>query len=60
MKKRTFSIEFKMDSANLVVNKDYSVTEACQAVGVSESALRRWVNQLKAERAGHTPLSSRH
>ena len=59
MNKRTFPIEFKRDSASLVVNKGYSVTEACQAVGVSESAMRRWVKQLKAEQGGHTPIGSK-
>ena len=59
MNKRTFSTEFKMDSASLVVNKGYRVMEACQAVGVSESAMRRWVKQLKAERGGHTPVGSK-
>jgi hypothetical protein len=39
MNKRTFSPEFKMDSASLVANKGYSVTEACQAVGVQAMSL---------------------
>ena len=59
MKKRTFPIEFKMESASLVVDKGYSVTEACKAVGVSDSAMRKWVKQLKAERGGQTPQGSK-
>ena len=59
MKKRTFPIEFKMESASLVVDKGYSVTEACEAVGVSDSAMRKWVKQLKAERGGQTPQGSK-
>ena len=59
MSKRTFSTEFKMDSSSLIVDKGYSVMEACQAVGVSESAMRRWVKPLKAERGGHTPVGSK-
>ena len=58
MKKTTFSTEFKIESASLVVDKGYSITEAYKAVGVSESAMRRWVKQLKKERAGHTPVGS--
>lgn len=53
--KSVFSSEFKQDAASLVLDKNYSYREACEAVGVGESALRRWVKQLKAERQGVTP-----
>jgi len=43
MKKRVFSPEFKKESASLVVDKQYSITDACTAVGVSDSAMRKWV-----------------
>ncbi|MFT6254503.1 MAG: transposase, partial [Granulosicoccus sp.] len=55
MKKPSFTTEFKVESANLVINQGYSINEACQAVGVSESAMRRWVMQLKEEQRGFTP-----
>lgn len=55
MKKRTFSTDFKIDSASLVVDKGYSIREAYEAVGVSESAMRDRVKQLQQERAGVTP-----
>ena len=59
MKKRVFSQEFKRESAILVVDKDYSITEACTAVGVSHSAMRKWVKQLREERSGTTPIGSK-
>ena len=59
MKKRTFSQDFKVESASLVLDKGYSITEARKAVGVSESALRRWVAQLQAEREGKTPQGNK-
>ncbi|MBX2807800.1 MAG: transposase [Cellvibrionaceae bacterium] len=59
MKKRVFSQEFKRESASLVVDKGYSTSEACQAVGVSDSAMRKWVKQLKEERGGQTPTGSK-
>ena len=59
MKKRTSPAEFKKESASLVVDQGYSLSEACQAVGVSDSAMRKWVNQLKAERGGQTPIGSK-
>ncbi len=59
MKKPSFTTEFKVESANLVINQGYSINEACQAVGVSESAMRRWVKQLKEEQRGFTPIGSK-
>jgi len=54
-KRRTFSPEFKREAADLVLNQSYSYPEACEALGVGETALRRWVSQLSSERSGITP-----
>jgi transposase len=42
-----FSLEFKQDAARLVIEKGYTQQEAADHLGVSLSAMRRWV---KAER----------
>lgn len=55
--RRTFSPEFKQQAASLVLDKTYSHIEASRSVGVAESVLRRWVNQLQQERQGITPQS---
>ena len=55
--RRSFSPEFKHDSASLVVDQGYSMTEAGRAVDVHENTLRKWVRQLEAERDGSTPKS---
>ena len=55
--RRTFSAEFKHEAAGLVLDQGYSHIEACRSLGVVESALRRWVNQLQLERSGVTPQS---
>jgi len=55
--RRSFSTEFKVEAASLVVDQGYGIAEASRAVDVGESALRRWVNQLRAERGGVTPTS---
>ncbi|OFC72752.1 transposase [Alteromonas confluentis] len=55
--RRSFSPEFKHDSASLVVDQGYSMTEASRAVDVHENTLRKWVRQLEAERGGSTPKS---
>ncbi len=53
--RRSFSAEFKREAAALVLDQGYSHIEACRSLGVVESALRRWVNQLQQERSGVTP-----
>ena len=56
--RRTFTPEFKLEAASLVLDKGYSYAEACRSLDVGESALRRWVEQLKAERDGVTPSAT--
>jgi len=55
--KRTFTQEFKREAANLVVTEKYSIADACKAMGVSSSAMRKWVKQLEQEKSGTTPLA---
>ncbi|GIU18094.1 transposase [Shewanella sp. MBTL60-112-B2] len=54
----TYSTEFKIDAANLVINQGYTIREACQATGVGPTAMRRWVIQLKQEFEGITPSTN--
>ena len=54
----SFSPEFKLEAAQLVTDKGYSVKEAALAMGVSDSAMRAWVKQLKSERQGISPKAS--
>jgi len=58
-KRRSFTPDFKQESACLVLDQGYKMTEASRAVGVGESTLRRWVEQLRAERQGTTPVGSK-
>lgn len=44
-----FTLEFKQDAARLVIEKGYTHQQAADSLGVSLSALRRWV---RAERGG--------
>ena len=55
--RQSFSIEFKHEAACLVLDQGYSVPEASRSLDVGETALRRWVDQLKLERGGETPKS---
>ena len=43
-KKSYFSSEFKQNAAQLVLSKGYSVKDAANSLGVSVSALRKWVH----------------
>ena len=54
--RKYFTTEFKQEAASLVLAQGDSIKEACQAMGVGESAMRRWVKQLNAERGGVTPI----
>ena len=56
-KRTTYSTEFKNEAASLVVDKNYSIPEACTARGVGYTAMRRWVRQLESERGGMTPTA---
>lgn len=40
-----------------MLDQGYSYIDACRSLGVVDSALRRWVKQLEAERQGVTPKS---
>lgn len=57
MARRHITPEFREEAAKLVVDQGYSFRDACQAMGVGQTALRRWVDQLKAERGGQTPTA---
>lgn len=54
-KRKNYSSEFKQEAARLILDQNYTYKEAGESMGVGQSALRRWVNQLKSERQGTTP-----
>lgn len=55
-KKPYYSLEFKQDATKLVLSKGYSIPEAATNLGVSESALRKWI---RAEKGG-SPNTTNH
>jgi transposase len=59
MSKRHYSPEFKQEAACLVLDQNYTMADACEAMGVGRTALTRWVSQLRHERSGETPLSAK-
>ena len=57
-KRRSFSREFKLEAAQLVVDKGYTIREAASAMNVGHSSMDRWVAQLRKELHGETPNAS--
>ena len=51
-----FSPEFKLESAQLVVDQNYSVRQAAEAVNVSASSMDKWARQLREERNGTSSM----
>jgi len=50
--RRTFSPEFRLETAQLVVDQGYTHDEAAKAMGVRFSTICKWVKQLQQERQG--------
>lgn len=62
MTKRTrpsFTPEYRLEVAQLVLDQGYSIREAANAMNVGKSTVDKWVRQLKAERGGiaHHPTA---
>jgi len=51
-KQPKFTLEFKQDAARLVIEKGYTQRQAADSLGVSESALGRWVRAERNANAG--------
>ena len=49
---RTFSPEFRLETAKLVVDQGYTHDEAAKTLGVGFSTIGKWVKQLQQERQG--------
>lgn len=59
MSTKHYPPEFKQEAACLVLDQDYTIAEACEATGAKRTALRRWVDQIRHERKGETPLAAK-
>lgn len=53
--KKHYPPEFRLEAAQLVVDQNYKIKEACDAMGVGKSTMESWVRKLRAERAGKAP-----
>jgi transposase len=57
-RKSNFKPEFRLEVAQLVLDKGYSVREAAEAMDVGKSTVDKWARQLKQERDGIVPSAS--
>lgn len=58
-KRQSFTPEFKLEAVSLVSDKGYSISEACRALEIGPTALRRWIQQFEQEEQGITPVGSK-
>lgn len=48
-KRRIFTDEFRKDAASLVLIHNYSVSRACNLIGIVPSVMRRWMKKYDEE-----------
>jgi len=50
--RRDFKPEFKLQVARMVLDQGLSVSQVCKDMDLTESSVRQWVKQLRAEVQG--------
>jgi len=48
--RQTFTPEFRLEAAQLVVDQNYKIKAAADAIGIGKSTMDKWVRQLRIER----------
>lgn len=54
----TYTPEYRLQVANLVLVQDYSIREAAEAMGVGKSTVDKWVRQVRLEQQNKAAQSS--
>jgi transposase len=57
-KRPKYTLEFKKDAAKLVIEKGYTQEQAAHNLGISKSALSRWVRAERGPTKGSTGKSA--
>ena len=55
----SYSTEFKRKAVGMVLDEGISVPEVCASLDIGPTALRRWVDQVRRERLGSTPVGAK-
>ena len=50
--RKNFTDEFKLEVARMVVDQGIGIPTVCKDMGLGPTAVRRWVDQYKAEQGG--------
>jgi transposase len=50
--RRTFDASFKLQVVQMIRDQGLSIAQVCKDMKLGESAVRRWLSQVKAEHAG--------
>ena len=56
--RKNFSPEFRLETAQLVLDHGYTHEEAAKAMNVGYSTIGKWVKQLREERQGKVPKAT--
>ena len=48
-KRKKYSKEFKLDAVSLVVNQNYTRTDAAKSLGINQQMLGRWVKESQTD-----------
>ncbi|MFO8239806.1 MAG: transposase [Dissulfuribacterales bacterium] len=48
-KRKHYSKQFKIDAVKLITEQGYKVSEASRNLGIHQSSLRRWKNELEVD-----------
>lgn len=56
--RKNYSPEFRLETAQLVLDHGYTHEEAAKAMNVGFSTIGKWVKQLKEERQGKSPKAT--
>jgi transposase len=57
--RNSYSNEFKLKAAAIVLDEGQSVPDVCASLSIGPTALRRWVEQVRQERLGSSPVAAK-
>lgn len=56
--RRSFSMEFKAETVELVRSSDKTISQICRDLDLTETAVRRWVEQAQIDRGERDGLTT--
>jgi transposase len=57
--RKSYSREFKLKAASMVLDEGQAIPQVCASLDIGPTALRRWVDQVREERLGSTPVGAK-